>query len=68
LIKFLTESTFQDTVAENMWVYPANPEAEIPASWQQFGPLAAQPWTLDPAAIAAGRDGWIKQWTEVATG
>ncbi|MDR0504534.1 MAG: thiamine ABC transporter substrate-binding protein [Bifidobacteriaceae bacterium] len=67
LLEFLASTTFQDTVADYMWVYPANPDAAIPDNWRDFAPLASQPWTLDPADIAAHRDEWIDQWTEIVS-
>jgi thiamine transport system substrate-binding protein len=68
LVDFMQGREFQDQVAETMWVYPASRDGAIPESWELWAPLAPNPWKLDPARIAAGRDGWIEQWTQIVAG
>ncbi len=64
-VDFLLSKEFQSQVAEEMYVYPVQKAATIPADWQKFAPVAPHPASLTPARIAAGRDGWISQWSDV---
>jgi len=50
-----------------MYVYPVVAEAYVPADWQQFAPMPEAPNDLTPAEIGAGREAWLKAWSE-ATG
>ncbi|MCL2788834.1 MAG: thiamine ABC transporter substrate-binding protein, partial [Micrococcales bacterium] len=65
VVDFLASRAFQDTVAENMWVFPADPGAGIPPSWTEHAPRPSAPWELDPRQIATHRDDWIRQWTDI---
>ncbi len=68
LVDFLLSAEFQAGIAESMYVYPVSSAVELPAEWVQWAPLAAAPLSLDPAAIAEGRDGWLREWSEIVTG
>lgn len=65
VIDFLLAEPFQSTVAEQMYVYPVNPAASVPESWETFAPPAADPLTLDPAVIADRREEWIGAWSDL---
>ena len=48
---------FQEDIPLHMWVYPANPEAELAgACFRRFAEQAQRPVTLAPEDIAAQRD------------
>jgi thiamine transport system substrate-binding protein len=68
LVDFLLSPTFQNDIPEQMYVYPASPEAELPASWVEFAPLAPAPFEVAPEEIAANRQAWIERWTDVVIG
>ena len=55
-------------VPTKMYVYPADPQAQLPADWVRFAPLAQDPYTVDPARIDASREQWIEQWTDLVVG
>lgn len=65
VIDWLLSDEFQASVPENMYVYPVSSQVEVPADWAEYAPLAAEPLTLDPAAISEGRDEWIDTWTSI---
>ncbi len=67
VVEYLLSSDFQDTVADTMYVYPALETAAIPEEWQRFAPLPDHPYDLTPSEIGAGRDTWLKTWSD-ATG
>ena len=65
LVDFLLSTQFQASVPEGMYVYPVDTSVALPASWQQFAPVATDPAGLDPAVIAANRDAWISAWSDL---
>ena len=68
VIDFLLSPEFQASVADGMYVYPVDSAAPLPATWQQFAPVATAPAELDPAVIAANREAWIASWSDLLEG
>ncbi len=65
LIDFMLGLEFQEDIPLNMFVWPANAEASLPAEFVEFADLPASPASLDPELIDANRDRWIDEWTAV---
>lgn len=65
LVDFMTSTTFQEDVPLNMFVYPANSEAAVPNSFEQWATVVESPLTLDPAEIEANRSRWTEEWAEI---
>jgi thiamine transport system substrate-binding protein len=65
LIDFLLSPEVQAELPTAMFVYPARTDVGLPEAFERHALRPAAPLTLDPAAIAAGREGWIRQWTDV---
>jgi thiamine transport system substrate-binding protein len=68
LIDFMLSPPFQEDIPLNMFVYPANTSAALPAEFVEFGPLADNPLSLTPAEIEANRDAWTERWVEIVLG
>ena len=68
LIDFLLSTSFQEDLPGQMYVYPADPDAQLPPDWERFAPLSDDPYTVQPATIDAKREQWIEQWTDVVVG
>ena len=68
LVDFLLGEQFQSEIPTGMYVYPVNPDADIPAEWVDFAPLPENPIVLDPAEISTSRDQWIEDWTATVIG
>jgi thiamine transport system substrate-binding protein len=62
VIDFLLSQQFQETVAENMYVYPSREGVELPVGWAEAAPLPQDPAALPSEQVQAGREGWIEQW------
>lgn len=62
VLDFMLSRTFQDTIAESMYMYPVDAEATVPAAWQEFAPMptAEQVNDLDPSTIEAERENWLR--------
>lgn len=65
LIDFLAGPRFQAEVALNLFVWPARTDVAPPEEFTRFAALPERPATLDPETIAANRDTWVDQWTEL---
>nr|WP_239073065.1 thiamine ABC transporter substrate-binding protein [Sediminihabitans luteus] len=68
LVDFLSSTAFQEDLPGQMYVYPVDPDAALPAEWEKFAPLAPAPFEVDPADISAHRDEWITAWTATVVG
>lgn len=68
LVDFLVSDAFQADIADNMYMYPANADIELPEGWAEFAPRSPEPYAVDPAEITANRDEWIKAWTTTVIG
>ncbi|GAA1728404.1 thiamine ABC transporter substrate-binding protein [Isoptericola hypogeus] len=68
LVDFLVSEAFQADVPGQMYMYPADPDVELPAAWQEFAPLADDPFQVPPADVDTHRDEWIEQWTATVIG
>ncbi len=62
-IDFMLSPTFQADVPLHMWVFPANPQAELPEVFQ-FAEAPSKPAQVSPEAIDQNREKWIEAWTE----
>ncbi len=63
-IDFLISVPFQEDLPLQMFVFPVNPEAQLPEAFVKYAQIPDQPATLDPALIAANREAWIEAWTQ----
>ena len=65
LIDFMLSTEFQEDIPLNMYVFPALQSAGLPAVFTEHAVIAEDPLALDPSVIAANRDRWIAEWTEI---
>ena len=64
-VDFMLSKQFQEDMPLQMFVFPVNLDAALPAEFVQYAQIPAQPAELDPAEIAANRERWIADWTDV---
>jgi len=64
-IDFMLNERFQKDVPLQMFVYPVNPDADLPDEFKKYAQAPSRPATLAPEEIAANRDRWIQEWTDV---
>jgi thiamine transport system substrate-binding protein len=65
LIEHLLAAETQAALPLAMYVYPARSDVMLPAIFERHALRPAAPLSLDPEAIAAGREEWIRQWTDI---
>lgn len=63
-IDFVLGKQFQEDIPLKMYVFPANEEAALPDVFARFAVIPDNPAVVDPEAIEANREAWIKAWTE----
>jgi len=62
---FMLDVQFQEDVPLQMFVFPVHPQAQLPEAFINYAALVEAPATLSPDEIAANRDRWIEEWTDV---
>jgi thiamine transport system substrate-binding protein len=65
LIDHLLAPQTQAELPLAMYVYPARSDVELPEVFARHALLPSQPLSLDPAVIDAGREAWIREWTDI---
>lgn len=68
VVDWLLSPEVQADIPQSMYVYPVDTTVELPAGWAQWAPVAPEPFEVDPAAITAHRDAWIRTWTDTVIG
>jgi len=64
-VDFMLGKQFQEDMPLQMFVYPVNPNAMLPEEFTKYSQAPQQTATLSPDEIAANRDKWIQEWTDV---
>ncbi|GMQ77693.1 MAG: thiamine ABC transporter substrate-binding protein [Anaerolineae bacterium] len=63
-IDYMLDIRFQEDIPLNMFVFPANAEAELPEVFLKWAVIPEEPVALDPSDIESNREKWIEAWTE----
>lgn len=65
VVDWMLSLQFQEDIPLNMFVFPANSEADLPAAFDEHAAAVDEPVQMEPAVIDAGRERWIEEWTDV---
>ncbi len=65
VVDWMLSPEFQAGLPESMYVYPVDAATALPADWARYATVADDPVTVDPAAIAAHRDTWLQDWSDL---
>jgi thiamine transport system substrate-binding protein len=65
LIDHLLAAETQAALPLAMYVYPARSDVTLPEVFQRHALVPTAPLSLDPASIDAGREAWIREWTDI---
>jgi len=65
LVDFMLSRRFQEDMPLQMYVNPIASGAKVPAVFSKWAVVPAHPLSMDPATIAAKRNDWIKEWTDL---
>lgn len=63
-IDFLLSVEFQEDMPLQMFVFPVNPDAELPEVFQEYASIPENPVEMSIDEIDSNREQWIQTWTE----
>ena len=64
-IDFMLSVQFQEDMPLQMFVFPINPEATLPDPFARYAVIPSETAQVSPDEIAANRDLWLKEWTDL---
>jgi thiamine transport system substrate-binding protein len=67
LVDFLLSPEVQAALPDSMYVFPVDSSVQLPAEWAEFAKQPTDPWQVDPADIAANRDDWLRDWSDITS-
>jgi thiamine transport system substrate-binding protein len=65
LVDFMLTRAFQEDMPLQMYVNPVVTGAKLPAEFTKWAVDPVHPYSIAPTTIAAKRNDWIKQWTDL---
>jgi thiamine transport system substrate-binding protein len=65
LIDHLLSISVQEDIPLNMFVYPANADAQLPKVFTDFAPIPVAPAEVAVEDIEQFRETWINEWTDI---
>jgi thiamine transport system substrate-binding protein len=67
LVDWMLSDEVQSALPESMYVFPVMPGATVPDDWEKFAPQPTDPYEVAPDEIAANREQWLTEWTDVVS-
>ncbi len=67
VIDWLLSDEVQAALPTSMYVFPVSDDVEVPTDWAEFAVQPTDPFSVPPADIAANRDQWLSEWTDLVT-
>jgi thiamine transport system substrate-binding protein len=67
VVDFLLSDQVQAALPTSMYVFPVADDVELPADWAKHAEQPTDPYGVDPAEVAAQRERWLTEWTDVTT-
>ncbi|MGA9276308.1 thiamine ABC transporter substrate-binding protein [Ilumatobacter sp.] len=68
LVDFMITPAFQEALPLDVFVFPANADAELDPVFDEFAVIPETSREIDPATIEATREIWIDEWTDLVLG
>ena len=68
VVEFLLSEDVQAELPDSMYVFPVRDGVALPDDWARYAEQPEDPYALDPAQVAAERDGWLAEWRDLVTG
>ena len=66
-LDFMLSPEVQEALPESMYVFPVDPDIDLPTEWAKFAQQPSNPYTVDPAEISEHRDDWLREWSDVTS-
>ncbi|HVF07063.1 MAG TPA: thiamine ABC transporter substrate-binding protein [Actinomycetota bacterium] len=68
VVDFLLSKPFQEDVPLRMFVFPVVDDAELPDAFVRWAEEPASPLAIAPEQVEAGREDWVRRWTDLMFG
>jgi len=68
LIDFMITPEFQEALPLDVFVFPANADAELDPVFTEFAVIPEVSREIEPGTIDANRETWIDEWTDLVLG
>ncbi|WP_310528398.1 thiamine ABC transporter substrate-binding protein, partial [Nocardioides sp.] len=65
VIDWLLSDDVQAALPTAMYVFPVSDTVDVPADWAAYAVQPTAPLSVPPAEIAANREQWLAEWTDV---
>ena len=65
VIDWMLSDAVQSALPGSMYVFPVSETATVPADWAEFAIRPETPYDVAPDVIAANREQWLTDWTDV---
>ncbi|HDQ73187.1 MAG TPA: thiamine ABC transporter substrate-binding protein [Chloroflexi bacterium] len=65
-VDFMLDVTFQEDIPLNMFMFPANENADLPEVFARYAVIPENPAEVPYEAIEANREAWVAAWADVA--
>jgi thiamine transport system substrate-binding protein len=66
-VRFMDSPEVQAALPESMYVFPDARGVKLPTQWAKFAVQPTHPYAVDPADIAAHRDEWLRDWSDITS-
>ncbi|MDT4997266.1 MAG: thiamine transport system substrate-binding protein, partial [Pseudonocardiales bacterium] len=66
-VDFMLSPDVQRALPESMYVFPVRSRTPLPRAWAKFAVQPQHPFSVSPARIAANRDAWLRQWSDLVS-
>ena len=66
LVDYLLSTQFQESMPLTLFVFPVNPEAQLPQVFTDFAVRPTSPLTISADDIEKNRDEWLDAWRSIA--
>lgn len=63
-VDFMLSRPVQEDIPLQMWVFPANPQANLPDVFRKHAVIPQKPAEVAPEAIEKNRERWLEEWTD----
>ncbi len=67
LVEFLVSPEVQAALPTSMYVFPVADGVKLPEEWATFAKQPTEPYAVDPAEVAANRETWLREWSDVTS-
>lgn len=66
LVNYLLDKKFQESMPLSLFVFPVNPEAQLPQVFADFAVRPEKPLSMEPSVIDKNREQWLSEWRALA--